>query len=340
MNKETVKENQEIKNKPFMSVNAQVEGAFMAVFSIIIGLLTLNPLFFLFTFLGPLPSMLLVLRRGVKAGFLGALVAGCVFSILTGLENGIVFIIQYNLVGLAMGMAIKTKWSPGKILVIGTITSTAGVILITFIGFFLMGIEIQPVLQEGRESYIEIFKTLNVDAAQIEEFNKVLDIVTADVKILIMGLFITAVYISFPYILFVYILSQKILKRVGHDLTPFAPFKLWRIPWYYSWLLIGAFIFLWKSNSTMNFWFFAGMWILFSSMIIYFIPGASVGYFFIDKLTAPKFAKILLLISLIFILGNMFSFLGLFDSWWDLRRLDVKNDEKKEEKTTKKGGEG
>jgi len=280
--------------------------------------------------------MLLVLRRGVKAGFLGALVAGCVFSILTGLENGIVFIIQYNLVGLAMGMAIKTKWSTGKILLIGTITSTTGVILITFIGLFIMGIEIQPVLQEGRESYLEIFKTLDVPGEQIEEFNKVLDIVTSDVKILIMGLLITALYISFPYILFVYIVSQKILKRVGHDLPPFAPFKLWRIPWYYSWLLIAAFIFLWKNNNTMNFYFFAGMWILFSAMIIYFLPGASVAYFFIDKLTAPKFAKILLLISLIFILSNMFSFLGLFDSWWDLRRLDIRKEEKKEDEKKEK----
>ena len=326
METQTIKENNGKKEQPFMSVNAQVEGAFMAVFSVIIGLLALHPLLFLFSFVGPVPSILLVMRRGVKAGFLAALVAGCAFSILVGFGDGIAFVVNYSFVGLAMGLAIKRSYPPSRVILIGMVFLTIGTILVVSVAIAVMGIQLEPIIEEARTKNIELYEFLKFDEEQMEQVRDVIGKIT--LKSLIVPALTLILFGSLFYIFLVYITAQQILKRLGYIITPFPPFKTWRIPWYYSWLLIGAFLSLYLGkNEPGNIASVIGGCLFLSCTLIYTFSAISVAYFFLDKIDLPKFGKIILLLIITFFLGQIMMLVGLFDSWYDFRKLEKKKDE-------------
>jgi uncharacterized protein YybS (DUF2232 family) len=334
-----------LKEQPYMSVNAQVEGAFMAAFSVIIGLISLIIPFLMLV--GPVPAILLVLRRGIKAGFLATFVAGCVFSIFAGFREGIVFVLLFNLFGLVIGLGVKAKWSAGKILLAGI-----GVYFIVFLLSILClpvltGMDVNTMMkqmdtafkqaEEMQGQILEAYKTMGFTKEQLAEATLQMKNVSKTMKkmtelmmkIMIAGFAASSYMMAFLQ----YIIAQKILKRLGYILPPFPSFSCWRLPWYFSWFFISGFtLFLtgeYKAGVVNlnlqdipnNYYSLIGTNILFIILPLYFIIGISIIVFFMNKFKLTLIWRILI-IYLLLITGNILYFIGLFDTFADFRGIE------------------
>jgi len=344
--------------KPFMTVNAQVEGAFMALISVIIGLVTLVPFLSILALAGPVPIMLLVLRRGVKVSFLATLVAGCIFSIVAGLQGGIFFVINFNLVGLVLGLGIKRKWSVVKIILSGSIVSFLYVIASLLVVTFIMGQNIDTMVTETFNQVLEMMKSMGWNQELLGQsmgFTKEEIIKNPDLIKIIMVKSVKATFmaanllVSLFGILLQYMVAAGILKRLGYELQPVPAFSEWRLPWQYAWAFIMGFILMTVSvpkvpensisrgalliNSLSNPWFIIGENIFIICQILYVMIGLSIIYFFLNKFKIPVLVRIFAIILLFGCGANIIMFIGLFDTWFNLRKLEPKteNDEKKEE---------
>jgi len=317
-------------NQPYMSVNAQVEGAIMAAFSVVIGLFSLLIPFFMFV--GPLPSMLLVMRRGMKAGFLATLVAGCVFSLFAGFREGIYFVVNFNLVGMVFGLCVRAKWSVSKILFAG-IAIYVVTTLLSFLSLELLtGVDFATTMDNTIKSVsaqmAEMQKTFNVPGNELEKL-------TAGLKnwkkIIVASMIFAACIMTFLQ----YIIAQKILKKLGYIIPVLPPFSNWRLPWQYAWVFITGFILfitgmqkaevtgLNMGNLPDNYYFLVGFNIIVICQYLYMVIGISVMSFYMSKYKLHLIWKILIIYLLIPLLGIIL-YVGLFDTWMDFRRLNKK----------------
>jgi uncharacterized protein YybS (DUF2232 family) len=320
----------EPKNQPYMSVNAQVEGAIMAAFSVIIGLFSLFIPFVMFV--GPLPSMLLVMRRGIKAGFLATLVAGCVFSLVAGFREGIYFVVNFNLIGMVFGLCVKAKWSVSKILFAGT----AVYVLTSLFSFLslqlLTGIDFTTTMDTTIKSVstqmAEMQKTFNIPGKEMETLTEGLKNWK---KIIVASIIFAACIMTFLQ----YIIAQKILKKLGYTLPVLPAFSNWRLPWHYAWVFIAGFILflfgmhkeevtsLTMGNMPDNYFFLVGFNIVVICQYIYMVIGISILSFYMSKYKLHLILKIVIIYLLIPLLGIIL-YIGLFDTWMDFRKLDKK----------------
>lgn len=319
-------------NQPYMSVNAQVEGAIMAAFSVVIGLFSLLIPFFMFV--GPLPSMLLVMRRGIKAGFLATLVAGCVFSLFAGFREGIYFVINFNLVGMVFGLCIKAKCSVSKIIFAG-IAIYAVTTLLSFLSLQLLtGVDFATTMDNTINSLstqiAEMQKTfnLNIPANEIEKLTSGLK---SWKKIIVASIIFAACIMTFLQ----YIIAQKILKKLGYMIPVLPPFSQWRLPWQYAWIFITGFVLfiigmneahvksLNMGNMPDNYYFLVGFNIIVICQYIYMVIGISILSFYMSKYKFNIFLKIVIIYLLLPLMGIIL-YIGLFDTWMDFRRLDRK----------------
>lgn len=328
---ETLKNYWKVPDKqPYMSVNAQVEGAIMAAFSVVIGLFSLLIPFFMFV--GPLPSMLLVMRRGMKAGFLATLVAGCVFSLFAGFREGIYFVINFNLVGMVFGLSIKAKWSVSKIIFAGiaiyvltTLMSFLSLQLLTGVNF---STTMDSTINSVSTQMAEMQKTFNIPGNEMEKL-------TAGLKnwkkIIVASMIFAACIMTFLQ----YIIAQKILKKLGYIIPVLPPFSNWRLSWHYAWVFITGFVLfiigmnkaqvtsLNMGNMPDNYYFLVGFNIIVICQYLYMVIGISILSFYMSKYKLHLIWKILIIYLLIPLLGIIL-YIGLFDTWMDFRRLDKK----------------
>jgi hypothetical protein len=343
--------------KPFMTVNAQVEGAFMALISVIIGLVTLVPFLSILALAGPVPIMLLVLRRGVKVSFLATLVAGCIFSIVAGLQGGIFFVINFNLVGLVLGLGIKRKWSISKIILSGSLVSFLYIIASLIIVTAIMGQNIDTMVTETFNQVLAMMKSMgwNQDLlGQSMGFTKEEIIKNPDLIKIIMIKSVKATFmaanllVSLFGILLQYMVAASILKRLGYELPSVPAFSSWRLSWRYAWVFILGFILMTVSvpqvpdttvsrgtlliNSLSNPWFIIGENIFIICQILYVMIGLSIIYFFLSKFKVPLFVRIFAIMILFGCGANVIMFIGLFDTWFNIRKLEPKSEKEEEKK--------
>ncbi|HPZ10288.1 MAG TPA: YybS family protein [Candidatus Eremiobacteraeota bacterium] len=335
MEKISQKDNKE----PYISVNAQAEGAFMALLSVILGLVVYVPFLCILSIAGPVPTLLLVIRRGIKASFLATLVAGCIFSFIAGFREGILFVINFNLVGLALGMAIKWKWSVTRALISGTLVNFISAIVAIFLLAGLMGINMEKSIDQARLQAMEVYKAMNFTQEQLEQISEQMNFNVELCKIIFISLLL---FTSLITIFVQYIVAQLILKKLGYLIPPLPAFKSWRLSWHYAWLLITGIILTYlgmpedmKSSAEIFEHIkplgVVGINILYLCAILYFTIGISIIYSFLDKFKVPLIGKILICFFLAFCAQYMVLFLGLFDTWVDFRKL-----QKPEEKTADK----
>ncbi|MFO7654860.1 MAG: DUF2232 domain-containing protein, partial [Candidatus Krumholzibacteriia bacterium] len=123
-----------------------VEGAFLSAITAILFLASLYiPLFgTLISFLCPLPIIVLCLRHNLKIALLSLVIAFFLVTLLAGPFQGLIGILGFGTLGIALGIAIKRKLSFLEILLIGSLTSFISKIFLMLIGLWLM--DVNPLL--------------------------------------------------------------------------------------------------------------------------------------------------------------------------------------------------
>ncbi len=123
------------------------------------------------------------------------------------------------------------------------------------------------------------------------------------------------------------ILARPVFKKKELDFPDFGDLKRWKVPEPLIWCLIGSAIMLFFPVNALK---IAGMNCLIILMTVYFFGGIAIISFFFEKKKLPMLLRFFLYsiialqkIALLVVVG-----LGIFDMWFNFRKLEITKDEK------------
>ena len=295
----------------------------LAAITVLLSLLGAYFLPYLF-FITPVPLIILVYRHGMRPGILVAVTSALLGGIVLSTLPTMIFLLILGLVGLAMGEALREGFSPGKIMLIGSATSIAAMVLMVLVTSFLLDYNVlestielmERSLQQSMSIYdrlgIETNPLLNEDF--LGEFMRMLRLAFPA------AILTTAVIVSFVN----YWLAHLILRRLGVKLPWLRPFRFWRFPWYFAWgyILGQGLPLLTRGTGDGSIWFALGLNLQILFNYIFLLQGLSILWFFLDRANVAKAIRWLIVF---FMFNPLFMTLivwaGVLDTWFDFRKL-------------------
>lgn len=290
----------------------------------------------LMTAIAFIPLALIYIKHDLKWWACGSIVSTILFSLFTGIINGIVSAIPVVILSFAYGYSIKKNRSGGNtlcMLMIGSLISL--IISICIYIYMILGISITTFIQKY---IIDLYKPMMAESAkllggkaeyinQINQLNQLNSFLTIK-NILIIMPTILIIY-AFIMALISIVIANNTLKRLNFKVNQVESFSKWYIhPIVALILVIGSIFGVILAQNGLN----IGNSIIFSSMmllfVIYSIEGLSLIYFLIEKNTSFRNSKSIPVILVIFMIfsgsiGVLFmGILGIVDLLMDTRGIN------------------
>lgn len=310
-----------------MPTKSIVEGAFLSAITALLFLASfyIPVLGTLISFLCPLPIIILCLRHNIKIALLALFISFFLVSLIAGPFQGLVAILGFGILGIALGVAIKKKMSLSEILLIGSFTSFVSKVLLIFAGLWITGVN--PLLLSIQEidhsfaSSLSFYQNIGIGQEQIEAFKNSISQSLELIKIAFPAMLILG---SVFDTIINYWVAGWILKRLGYTIAPLVPFREWRVSSSFFWsYALGIFLLI--INSRFNFPLFQKVGLniqLLFSMIFLFTGLALVSYLFYHfKIKSIFFWVTCFLIFIQPILSLVVTWAGILDVWLDFRTL-------------------
>jgi uncharacterized protein YybS (DUF2232 family) len=306
-------------------------GISLAIFLLIMMNSLLGVFFFVFT---PLPLILLYLRHGVAAGRKGiigvVLMAILVFTLL-GVPNLLLLFLFYGIMALILGEAPFWRIRPDKALGLATIgSSLALLIMFGIAGMFSQANFSQhweAIWMANLETMVELLKQHGYVELTTEQARAVIKASGEFILRISPTLLLVA---SFHPVMLNYLLAHTVNRRLS-DVAQKGPGELsmWKSPERMVWPLIICGVLTAFGD---GFLFWASLNCLIVMAIIYFMQGFAIMSYWLEKKGAPQLLRTVMYTSvyMTFLAGQVLALVvalvGLFDMWFDFRRLKVENE--------------
>lgn len=273
----------------------------------------------------PTPLVLLVFRQGWKMGFMLLAFLVILLSMVSSAWYGMVFFVLFGGTGLILAHCFDTGYSKEKTLMMGfaanaLIVACFFIILSVFSGSNINELISSQIDYNVAES-IRVYEAMKIGKEQIAIFRNSAQVFK--------GFFLnayTGLYGAFTtlLVLFNFLFSRKILSRLGiatHDTSPFSELFF---PDTWVWGAIAGGL-LWAFASDP--WNILGMNLSIVFITVYGLQGFSILFFFMKKSPMSRLAKWALAFLLMVqpLLLFLVSAVGVFDTWFDFRKLKQKN---------------
>ena len=310
-----------------VSVRGLTEGAVLAALVTVLALAAnYIPLVGLAAnFLCPIPLAVLMIRHGLRVATLATVVAIALGSAISGPVTGLLILLGFAPVGLAIGFGLRRQWSASTVVLI-----TGGAVLLALIlgGVAAkIGIGVDP--RVFAREVIEINKRSLDDAAQ--RYGRLgLDTRQMAGSITMMRDFFDYSYRLIPMLLLVgsfisaylnYEVARLVLRRVGVKAPALPPMSMWGLPAIALWALpvLSLLAVLGARRIAPLEGFGANL-----AFLIFFVlvsQGVLAGWVLMGKYRFPAWYRVIVI--LLFSSGPtglLLFFLGLADAAFDLRR--------------------
>ena len=276
--------------------------------------------------LAPTPLLLVILRYGRRVGLLALALAASLLALLLGHFQSVIFLAEYGVMALTMAEAIRRKWSVERTL----LTATA-------VPFISTGLAMGLLLSSANVDLSTIRQHFEQDLAQTlpQYLNQGGDAIDGELRAYIEEA-LSIVVRLIPALLIIstaatalinYGLIRIVWRRAGNQ-EAFPEVKLahWKVPDVCVWVLIAA--------GLGSFIPLAGVQVLALNALLlvgllYTVQGLGIMVFYFQKASVPplfrSLAYLFLVIQPLLLMGV--AAFGLFDLWFDFRRLHHKREE-------------
>ncbi len=287
--------------------------------------LSLPLLGFFAALLLPQPVLFFRLKLGK---ILGAVIPIASFLIIIiVMQNLLVDVFFYGtllLTGFLIGNFIEKHISIEKTISY-TVLSIIGICLFLFALYMLTNeksffIIISDYVAKNIELSFQIYSDIGIDQNKIDALAKSSDLIQQVIIRIMPAMFTTLIlFVTWLNILII----KKILKKEGVVMSWLGILNHWKTPDYLVWLAILtlASVFLPFENIKI-----IGLNIFIVLLLIYFFQGIAIISFFFSKKKVPFFLRFF--IYTLIIIQQLFAFiiigLGFFDTWFDFRKLNLK----------------
>ncbi|MDI9458584.1 MAG: DUF2232 domain-containing protein, partial [Bacillota bacterium] len=274
----------------------------------------------------PVPLTLLVYRQGFRWGIITAVVA----ALVTGMVAGHVFaglsIIIWGFVGVAVGMALREKFSFPKLMGVGIFANLVVIGLNLLLYFLIIGgnmyTDLMNMFIQSIEQAMETSRSLGVPEEALANYQVMLELVPFMFRNgLPAMLLLSSVGMAFINLAVV----RLILKRMGDTVAWIKPFTQWRLPGFFSILFFSGWtITVLAGVLTLPPWLeFIGVNLFFITSSAYIVTGISLAWYYFNQRGTPTFLRVLFVILLFTVQIVLMAvvLITVADSLFDLRKL-------------------
>jgi len=287
--------------------------------------ITFVPLVGLFAgLLTPTPAAIAVLRWGFSSAWLVpacSALFGSLILYLLGLSYTIPYLLALVSMGVLIGYGLGRRWSTEKIVGFSSLIVIGLVVFVLVLVFAESGGEVIRLIEEDLRGVLSAaFKDMGSSSIEYQGMeSKILETVPLIVRIM-PGVFISSILaISWLNLL----VSRRYCRITAGELCLFEELTLWRSPEPLVWLVIAAGLMVIFPLDDLK---LVGVNLLIVTGTIYFFQGLAIVAFYFAKWKLPFFAKglIYILMFLQLFTSIAVAILGLFDIWFDFRKLTKK----------------
>lgn len=315
-------------------IRPMVEGGFLAAMAIIVAVISAYlPLVGPFiNLLWPVPIILLGVRHGYKWSMLATVVAGLIIAMLVQPLEAVTVVIGFGLIGIVLGHAFRMEFGPGKTILWGTIASLLSKVALLGIGIASTGIN--PFDMQGDamaqmiNQTIEIYRNFGIPEDKITELTTNLNTIIKFVEIAFPSAFILGSIVD-TFVNF--LIAKVVLKKLGHTIADFPPFKHWTLPSYIVYFFaVGLVMIYWGQSREITLLYNSGINLYMLASTILLVQGLSLFNYVVDKYNLSRWTRSIILVLILTngLLAQMVICAGAIDTIIDYRRLRTTNSKK------------
>lgn len=282
----------------------------------------------LFALVYPLPIVVLVVRRGVRAGVWATLVTVAATTMITGPLQGLAVFTMVGIIGITLASCIRSRLSPARTLLITSLAVGVSVSLTFAVGAAMGGFslaELERSLQTGMSSALSFYRRLGVPETELARAQTYVSQVVETARMTLPSLLLTTL-VSVAGIN--YLLARLVLGKLGHKLDKIAPFGRWRVTWPFGWGYITGLILsiVGQARGAPVVWQL-GLNLLSLFGLVFMIQGSALCWYFMDRYRVSLLVRLFLVVFVLLspIVPQVLSWVGLFDAWFDFRKLSAES---------------
>lgn len=278
----------------------------------------------LFALVYPLPIVVLVVRRGVRAGVWATLVTIAATTMVVGPLQGVTVLTMVGIIGITMAWCIRSRFTPLRTLLLTSVAVAVSVALTFGLGAAIGGFklaELEEALQQGMGSAISLYRSLGVPEAELTRAQTYVSQVVETAKVTLPALLLATV-VSMAGLN--YLLARLVLGKLGHKLDRIPRFAGWRVTWPFGWGYIAGLVLsiAGQARGVPLAWK-AGLNMLSLFGLVFLIQGVALCWYFMDRYRMNLAIRLILIVFALFnpIVYQVLSWVGLLDAWLDFRKL-------------------
>ncbi len=270
----------------------------------------------------PLPTLYYRIKLGRTTSVIIPVLGFIIMSaVLNSFTIDVVFFAGLLLVGFILGELLEYRFPIDK-----TVLYTCGVVLISaivslFIFSSVSGKNLFTILSQYVAHNIELSLALYQSLGMSEENLRLIQGSVDKIQYILVRIIPALTIASMLLVIWINILISKALLKGKFRLhSDYEKLNQWQAPDFMVWAVIGCGLLMLFPGGAIKLF---GLNVLLISMTIYFFQGMGIVSFFFERKKVPRFFKILLYslialqqLALIAVIG-----LGLFDMWFDFRKL-------------------
>ncbi len=323
-----------LKANEAISSRSLVEAAMMVALSVLLGIIgRYVPFLNIFgVLIFPLPTVVLVLRRGFRAGLIGAVSTAILLALIMNPLVALIMLIQYLFLGLFFGYAFRMGFKPITTMIIGTIISSIGTIFNLLLSTYIAGLPLEAIYAQMGEVASVFVDTLEKTGGA--NLDKILPagMTIAEYKIYLLDFMQTMlpgalIAAAMGLTAISYLIFDAVLRRLNYRIPSLPKFRDWRLDWRMVSGVILALLLNFIGNRYENPALVQiGGNILYMYYFLLLIFGLAFIVWLLKNWQAERFVKVFaIIILLMFAVNNIGVFIimliGLFDPLLDFRRL-------------------
>lgn len=307
-------------NKEFVLVLILILASLFAGFNLPLPFRSIGALIIVFI---PVPITIFCLRNGHVSGYVLLLAVLAIISVIQGPLYSVAILLEFGFLSLALAHGFRKGFSQGRIIFLTFAVNVGAAALLWGIITLNQGQNPKEFLAVETERQIQTLNRGYEQSQLSKEQLSALNEGSQQLKKLIL-LAYPGLYMSLALFIVLsnYLVSRRVLVKLDYMVTDRTPFSQVLIPDNWVWGLIGSILLLMSGIPKLN---VLGLNATIFFSTIYVVQGIAISSFFWTKKHLNPVFK--LLIAALMFINPLFLLLlfplGLFDTWFDFRKLKL-----------------
>ncbi|MDF2634612.1 MAG: Protein of unknown function rane [Pelosinus sp.] len=245
----------------------------------------------------PVPIILLGVRHGYKWSIMATVVSGIMIAMLMHPLHALSVVVGFGLIGIVLGYAFRMNFSANKTMLWGTVASLISKAALLTISAIVLGVNPlsmqSDVMANAVTQAINVYRDFGMGEQELAKMAESMQTMIDLMKVILPAGFIMASVLD-TWLNF--LIAKTVLRKLGHNVPNFPPFKEWSLPYYIVYLFALALVMIyWGNSREISLLTQVGMNLQVITSTLILVQGLALFNYFADKYNLSRLVKGLIL---------------------------------------------